>query len=341
MIIVGAGIIGLACAWRLAQKGIEVTVFDSGPAAGEASWAGAGMLAPGGECEADSPMSRMSVASLASYPEFVNELRDSSQLGIDFRICGGIELAFTPEEVEALADRANRQASAGIPSESIAWPASTAARFYPRDSVVDPREMTAALQVACQRLGVRVHEREAVTAIDPQGKSVQTTERQYSCEGVIVAAGAWSSLLLPAARRTNPVKGHLIGFDAKPGMLDTILRHRQTYLVQRSNGRLIAGTSVEDTGFDKAIDPHVVEDIRSRAAGLLPDLGALPVAEAWTGLRPAIEGEVPAIGRIICANGADRTNVWAAFGHYRNGILLAPETARQIAESVTAAKLQL
>ena len=95
MIVVGAGIIGLSCAWRLAQRGYGVTIFDSGEAGCEASWAGAGMLAPGGELEEPSPLTQMALSSLAQYPEFVAELHDASGISIDYQRCGAIEVALT------------------------------------------------------------------------------------------------------------------------------------------------------------------------------------------------------------------------------------------------------
>jgi glycine oxidase len=111
-------------------------------------------------------------------------------------------------------------------------------------------------------------------------------------------------------------------------MLTAILRHENTYLLQRGNGSLVAGSSTEYAGFDRAIDESVVEAIHSRASRLLPRLAAMKPAQRWLGFRPGIEGGIPAIGRI------EGTAVWTAFGHYRNGILLAPETARRIEESV-------
>ena len=127
MIIVGAGIIGLSCAWRLAQAGRRVRVFDRRSAACEASWAGAGMLAPGGEMEADSPLSRMALRSLSIYADFVEELTAESGVAIDYRSCGGIDLAATDEKAE-------RQAQAGIRSERCEY-RGRPARFYPDDAV--------------------------------------------------------------------------------------------------------------------------------------------------------------------------------------------------------------
>lgn len=303
--VVGGGIIGLACAWRLAQRGVRVTLFDAREVGAEASWAGAGMLAPGGEFVVDSPALRMALASLAQYPEFVAELTATSGVAIDYRRCGAFEVSLTEEEATELEQRAATQRALGIRSEKV-----HNGRFYPDDATVNPRDVTAALKVACLGEGVEIREQEAV--------------RELPAEATLIAAGAWSSQLLPKQRRVTPVRGHLIAYEAPALQLDSILRHHHTYLLQRSSGIIVAGTTTEHVGFDRSLDESACRDIDSRARRLLP---SLPVpSDRWNGFRPGIDGDAPAIGRI------PGTNIWTACGHYRNGILLAPETARMIAE---------
>jgi len=324
LIVAGAGIIGLSCAWRLSQKGHRVTVFDAGRAGAEASWAGAGMLAPGGEYEEGGEIARMAVESLRRYPEFVRELEAESGLGIDFRQCGAIEAG----DEEELTRRAAEQAAVGIGSSPFSYRGRTA-RFYSDDAVVDPRHVTKALAVACAKRGVVLRENEAIARVLDDGRAVQTASGTHEGAGVLIAAGAWSSALFPGLRRTMPVRGHLIAWRKQKGFLEPILRDRKTYLLQRSSGWLIAGSTTEHAEFDRNIDEDAVEDIRRRAVALLPELGGDPPDERWNGFRPGIEGDAPAIGRV------EGTRVWMAFGHYRNGILLAPATADRIAASVS------
>ena len=151
MIVAGAGIIGLACAWRLARCKIPVTVFDAREAGGEASWAGAGMLAPGGEMDEASPLTEMALRSLAMYPDFVEALRDASGVSIDYQRCGAVELALNDREAVELEQRAARQSAVGIRSEAMRYAGSVAARFYPDDAMVNPRDVMAALRMACLR----------------------------------------------------------------------------------------------------------------------------------------------------------------------------------------------
>lgn len=329
MIIAGAGIIGLSCGWRLAQRGYRVTIFDARKVACEASWAGAGMLAPGGEVEAASPLATMALSSLAQYPDFVSELHEATGLSIDYQRCGAMELALTEEEAEALDARAAFQRGLGIPSEPATYNGSVSAMFFPNDQVVAPRDVTNALRIACLRAGVVIRENEAVTQVIPDGSGVRTTAGEYRDDGVIIAAGAWSSGILAKGPVTIPVRGHLISYAIGRKLLGHILRHNGTYLLQRRGGVVIAGSSTEHVGFDRDVDENIVQNIHHRASQLMPSLAALTPAERWNGFRPGVADGNPVIGRI------EGTSIWTAFGHYRNGILLAPETARRITQMVT------
>jgi glycine oxidase len=333
MIIAGAGIIGMSCAWKLAGCKIPVTIFDARETGGEASWAGAGMLAPGGEIEEASPLTEMALRSLEMYPRFVDGLREESGAAIDFRKCGALEIALESDEAAVLEERAEQQASLGIRSEEARFPGAIHSRFYPDDAVVDPRQVMAALRIACVRRGVQIMEHERVLEILPDGTGVRTSTGTYRDDTVLVTAGAWSSELVSPLRLpvAKPVRGHLLSYNAPPDMLGTILRRQNTYLLQRMSGTIVAGSTTEHVGFDRTIDESIVQDIAARASCLLPALRSLPVCERWIGFRPGIESGIPQIGRVA------GTNIWTAYGHYRNGILLAPDTAEQIARSVTQA----
>ncbi len=303
MKIIGAGIIGMSIAWRLAQRGLRVEIFDAGRVGGESSWAGAGMLAPGGEVDAASRLAKLTVDSLALYPDFVRELESESGLSIDFRRCGAIER--TADDA-----RAHTQAALGIRSQRL----NADEVFYPDDSVVDPREIVQALRVACERRGGEIHENHRVTKIEGP---------------VVLAAGAWSSSVetpVPIAP-AFPIRGHLASYLLKPGSVPNILRAGETYILQRKSGLTIAGSSTERVGFDRSVNPEIVADIDRRARAILPMLPA--PHESWLGFRPATSSMEPQIGRL------PGTEIFLAYGHYRNGILLAPITADLAVEELT------
>lgn len=296
MVVIGAGIIGSSIAWRLAQAGLRVSLFDAGRFGAEASWAGAGMLAPGSEFRAssDTPSiwTELASQSMSLYPGFVEELRVESGVPIDFQICGS-----QCGEV-----------------------------FYPGDGYVDPRDVMKALRTVCESSGVLIHEQTPVAQLDTDDEAA-----------VVVAAGAWSSgivlrhrgraLFLPEA---FPVKGHLIGYQRKTGLLGPIRRAGHTYVLQRSNGMVVAGSTEEQVGFDRKIDSRICERLHKRAVRLWPDLHGKLFDECWVGFRPGTASGLPAIGRM------PGSNVWLAYGHYRNGILLAPITAQKVANEISS-----
>src|ERR1039458_10059476 len=309
VIIIGGGIIGASTAWRLAQAGAAVTLVDAGALGGEASWAGAGMVAPGGEIAGRSRWAEFALESLALYPGFVEELESETGLGIDYRRCGAVEMAGTEAEWRDLMARRAAQSELGIRSEVTGG-----GLFYPYEALVAPRDVTRAVRVTRERA------------------EVETSGGVLRGAAAVLAAGAWSGaipvfgpggrLAIPAS---FPVRGHLLGYALEPGTFGPILRHGHTYVMQRSSGFTIAGTSSEQVGFNRELDPLIVDDIRTRAGELVPRLRSAPEPIAWLGFRPATEDFAPAIGRL------EDTCLWLAYGHYRNGILLAPATARRVA----------
>jgi len=331
-IIIGGGIIGGSIAWRLAQAGVAVTLVDAGALGGEASWAGAGMLAPGGEFVSRSSWAEFALESLALYPAFVAELESETGLGVDYRRCGALEIARTEAEWQDLLARRAAQAELGIRAEVTAG-----GLYYPDDALVDPRDVTRALRCACERRGVLVREHARVLAARVTGEraDVETSGGVLSGSAAVLAAGAWSGAIpvtgaggriaIPAS---FPVRGHLLGYALEPGSVGAILRHGHTYVMQRSSGFTIAGTSSEQVGFNRELDPAIVADIRARASELLPELRSAGEPVAWLGFRPATEGFEPAVGRL------GDTCLWLAYGHYRNGILLAPGTAARVAGEI-------
>jgi glycine oxidase len=310
ILIAGAGLIGSSIAWRLAQGGARVTVCDSGTMGGECSSAGAGMLSPGGEFDGPSVWIDLAVEGMRLYPAFVEELSRASGTAIDFRLCGVHN--FVASDVAQR--RAAFQSSKGIRLELT-----DRGLYYPNDGYVDPTHLLRALRavsLAELRENSPVHEIEA---------------DQY--QAVVIAAGAWSNQIRVTYRgevvplpEVKPVKGHLIGFDLKPGSLPAVLRRGHTYILQRADGFTVAGSNEEEAGFDRTVDENACSEIHRHAVELLPALSSVQPSKRWIGFRPY--SPAGHIGRV------EGTNVWLAYGHFRNGILLAPLTARRIADSI-------
>jgi glycine oxidase len=313
--IAGAGLIGASIAWRLAQAGMRVSMYDAGSFGGETSSAGAGMLSPGGEFDQPSAWLDLGIESMRMYAAFVEELRAETGISIDFQRCGCHQFVGDREQAEK---RLDFQRTAGVSVELTPQ-----GLFYPNDGFVDPTHLLRALRAACAARGVRIAENHGLSTVN---------SRDFA--GLVIAAGAWSNRLMVTDGDTRvdlpqvkPIKGHLIGFDLEPGMLGPMLRREHSYVLQRSNGFLVAGSTEEDVGFDRSINNTICDQIHRSAAGLLPALESVRPSRRWIGFRPY--ADVPRIGRL------GSTNVWLAYGHFRNGILLAPLTARRIADEIT------
>lgn len=344
--VAGGGVIGTSIAWRLAQRGCQVSLFDKSAIGGEASWAAAGMLSPGGEIERPSDLASLAIESRALYSEFVREVEKESGLAIDFQECGALDIAYSEPEWDTLLARARRQTEIGIRSKqvtsdqvSIFWPrvrgeGLRGAFFYPGDAIVNSRELMVALAAACRRCGVSIHQDCPVhrVEISESGAAVESCRGKERFEVAVIAAGAWSSKIeisgAPPIPAAEPVKGHLIGYQQPEQTCHTVVRHGPAYLLQRANGLLICGASVEHVGFNPEISPGIVSWLAKEAGFVLPHLQETTPSEAWTGFRPGGE--------------ALRLGVWhsprlyLAYSHYRNGILLAPLTAERAVASITA-----
>jgi glycine oxidase len=336
----------LSTAWRLAQSGWRVTVFDKGRVGAEASWAGAGMLSLGGEIEGPSPLSTLAMESRRLYREFIRELEEASGLAIDYQECGALDLAYSREELQNLEARAAAQVAVGISSKLVTpkhistfWPRVrqddlVSGRFYPDDALVNPREIIAALEVACGRADVYIVPHCPVLSVNVSGSTAKVfaCDDVRTCEVAIIAAGAWSDSIavdgVPPLPASEPIKGHLIGYDQPAQTCNTIVRHGHAYVLQRATGLLIAGSSVEDVGFDRDIRPDIASDIARHAGYVFPHLLETMPSEIWTGFRPGSNG--------LQIGAWHSPSLYLAYGHYRNGILLAPATAKRLMAEINA-----
>lgn len=338
--IIGGGIIGTSIGWRLAQAGLAVTLFEKGQLGREASWAAAGMLAPGGEIDELLELVELFVESAGLYKSFVEELSHFTGEAIDYQECGAIELAYGPEEWDSLLSRAAKQAGFGIRTQPLSveqvgtfsphveTEGLTGALFYPGDAVVAPRDLMKALRAACEKAGAEIRENAPVHDLRVEAQGVTIGGERYS--SAVLAAGAWSgNLRIEGADPippSEPVRGHLLGFNLQPGAFPAIVRHQHNYVLQRGNGFVVAGGSMEKVGFERTTDRSIADRIFRETAGIVPILAQLEPVEIWTGLRPS--SAKLQLGRW------KQTPLILAYGHYRNGILLAPLTAKRVADEV-------
>jgi glycine oxidase len=352
VVVVGAGAIGLAIAWRLAQRGLRVTVLERGDAPGiGTSSVAAGMLAPISETIAtELPLMRLGLASVAAYPEFVDELREASQADPGYLRCGTLLAARDGDEAEALTRELALRQSLGLAVtrlrssearriEPALAPTLRLALEIPDDHAIDPRKLTAALARALTAAGGELGLRMPVRGVSIAGDRVTgvrlTDGSAVSTENVVVAGGPWSSSLdgIPAGARIpiHPIKGQILRLHdpTGPGLLTRVLRMTGGYIVPRGDGRYVLGATMEERGFDTTVTAGGAFELLRNAFELLPSVTELVIDELSAGLRPATPDNAPAIGP-----GAIEGLHWAV-GHYRHGILLTPITAELVAGALT------
>jgi glycine oxidase len=352
--VAGGGAIGLAVAWRAAQRGLRVSLIERDRPGAGASSVAAGMLAPITEASPiEQPLVGLGLASAAAYPEFVEELRDASGIDPGYLRCGSLLVARDSDEAEALERELEMRRSLGLRverlrgsearrRESALAPTVRLAIEIADDHAIDPRALAAALAEACRRAGVEVMTGAVVASLEvEQGRviGVRLADRHVITAGqVVIAAGAWSGLIdgIPDEARVaiRPVKGQVLRLHdpSGPGLLSSVLRMAGGYIVPRGDGRYVLGATMEERGFDTTVTAGAAFELLREAVELLPGAGELVLDELSAGLRPATVDNVPAVGPGTLAG-----LQWAT-GHHRNGILLTPITAEIVAAALTGAQ---
>ena len=348
VVVIGAGIVGLACAWRAAQAGLSVLVLDRGAPAPGASAAAAGMLAPVTEAEfGEETLLPLNLEGAAAWPPFAAELSDSTGVDLGYRRSGALVVAADRDDAEELRRLHALQLSLGLDAEWLSGrdcrelepglsPRVSGGVLAPQDGSVDPRAVLRALRVALDDRDVEVAGAVEVTGIEEAGGSVaglSTSEGRVPAHRVVVAAGAWSAALGGAgwSPPVRPVKGQILRLSgpSRPLLADRIVRTPRCYVVCRASGEIVIGATVEERGFDTTVTAGAVHRLLEAAWEVLPDVEERELVETRAALRPGTPDNCPAIG----ANGPDGL-LWAT-GHHRSGVLLAPITGAAIADLLT------
>ncbi|MHB1842362.1 MAG: glycine oxidase ThiO [Sulfobacillus sp.] len=328
-IVIGAGVIGLAAAWALAQDGQRVDVVEASRVGDGTSTKAAGMLLPEVESVHSSQLFPMATESLALYPDWVSALERASGQAVGYAATGCLVLAEAKAFSASWPDLA---ASLGSDLAAVqpGLAPGLAGCYLPNGAQVDPPLLMAALRTACLKAGVTIREHAAVTEIRrvaDRWLGITAGQDRLLADHYLLATGAWTTQLtaeLDVDLGIFPVKGQMVELEAPAGALSAILFGPRVYLCQKQDGRVLVGATSERVGFDLTVSEQAVADLLARAAQLLPAVASWPVRRSWAGLRPGREG-LPVIEAIS-------QNALAAVGHYRNGILLAPLTATRLCE---------
>lgn len=339
-VIVGGGVIGLLTARELLAGGLQVTLVDKADTGAEASWAGGGIVSPLYPWNYVPAISALASWAQSVYPDLIQMLRQETGIDPQLNPCGLLMLD-PPEAEQALCwARQFGKNMQRVDADFVAQrePAATAdfsdALWLPYVSNVrNPRLLQALKASLLRHPAFTLLDNNPVLAIEQtqQGSAaVVCAERRLIADQVVVCAGAWSASLLQQAGcdlPIVPVRGQMLLFDSRPGLIHSIVLKDGKYLIPRLDGHILVGSTTEEVGFDKTTTDEARELLLSHAFDMVPVLRDVPVVKQWAGLRPGSPGGLPFIGRIPGWN-----NLHVNAGHYRNGLVLAPASARLMAD---------
>ena len=353
VVVIGAGIVGAAVAWRCAQRGLSVVAVDPQPDRG--AWhTAAGMLSPVTEVHyGEEPLFHLGRAALAGYGVFCAELLDRTGIDPQYWECGTLSTAWDAADLATLRQLQAFGASLGASTEMVGAadiralepalaPGLTGGLLAP-DHQVDPRPLHTALLAAARAAGAQIVEASArVRTTGGRAAGVDLDDGEsISASHVVLAAGAWSGALdeVPVEARpaVRPVKGQIVrlrpSVPAIGRVVRALIKGMPVYLVPRRDGDVLVGASLEEVGFDARPRAGAVYELLRDAQTAVPELAEAELLEVSTGFRPGSPDNAPIVGP------SPVPGLLYATGHYRNGILLAPITADAVAELIGTGEL--
>lgn len=348
VIIIGGGIIGMLTARELHNADADVLVIERGPLGGESSWAGGGIISPLYPWRYSDPVNRLAEISKTIYPGLAQQLQQESGIDCELITSG---LLFTDLEEQQQAESWARawsvkletitdkqqiqqiepQVSAGI--ESGLW--------LPDIMQIRNPKLVKAMKGGFDVLGIRYFEHTPVQELIQDAgviRGVKTATDTYTADKVIIASGAWSAGFIKGEKNVavEPVKGQMIMFRGEPGLIRRMVLSSGHYIIPRKDGRVLAGSTLERTGFDKTVTDVATVELRRAAIAIIPALGDMEIERQWAGLRPGTEQGIP----YICMH-PDVEGLYINAGHYRNGVVLGAASAKLMAEMVLGQKTSL
>lgn len=346
VVVVGGGMAGVATALALVERGAAVNLVEAGRTAAAATGASAGMLAPQYESPGPGPLYHLGVRGRSMWPEFARRLSELAGRELDIRWDGMLVANLSGAEEDDARASIRWQTEAGQRAELVS-PADAAGLqpalssgirswlWLPDEGQVDAQQLVdvfdAALRAADLRYlpGARVRELRAergeVTGV------VLDDGRTLSADRVVLAAGAWSPGIdgVPRELPVRPVRGQMLRFPSGPSLERLVSNHHGRYIVPRGDGSILAGSTMEEAGFDRSITEQGRDAILETCRELVPELGGPVPSEHWAGLRPLTPDRHPILGA-----DPDLDGLFYATGHGRNGILLGPVTGEVVADLV-------
>ncbi len=339
--VVGGGVIGLMTARELQREGLDVTVIDKSEIGRESSWAGGGIFSPLYSWRQKKAVEKLARWSQQHYPELIDEIKAESGIDPEWIRSGFLVLdIWDKEEVRQWSRQTGLQVEILtkeqiMRDEPLLNMITESALFLTDVAQVRPPRLMQALKKSLIRNNVTLYENTEVSGFRMKNNlvsAIETTGGRINADIVIIAAGAWSGLLFKIFQKSIPVKpirGQMILFRTAVGLLNRIILYRNHYLIPRKEGRILAGSTVEDVGFDKSTTDEGLTELKRAVYELLPELKETEIEISWAGLRPGSQEGVP----YICSH-SEIGNLFINAGHFRNGITLAPASARLLSNII-------
>jgi glycine oxidase len=326
--IAGGGTIGLTLALELRMQGLSVAILESGRAMQGASWAAGGMLAA---MDPENPLALrpLSLKSIELYPEYLARVRQLSGHSVPLRTRKTLQMAHAEGAVPG-GPATETEIRSHVPGMARKMLEQEGRFFWLQEDSLDPRDLCRALPVAVLAAGAALMEKTTVLGVQSTSASVsvQSSQGQIEAGMFVNCCGAWAGTLPMGTVPVTPVKGQMVTVALAAERLLCVVRMPGTYLIPRGDGRVTIGATVEQAGFNGVVQEESIQGLVDAASTLLPELQQAPRLESWAGFRPGTPDALPILGT------AEAPHCWLATGHYRNGILLAPATARCLAQAM-------
>jgi glycine oxidase ThiO len=354
VIVIGAGIIGLSISHHLKKHNFDITVLERNKAGIEASWASAGMLAAQSEFDFYEKFMDVCIKSRDMHSDFCEEIKNASGVDAEYQKSGMIRPALNEENEKHLRTNYEWQKKKGFEIEFLSGDELrkiepnlskniSSGLFTKNDGQVNNRKLMEALIIANKNKGVKIIEYCEVTDYlieNDKINGVKTNNGIFNADIVVNAAGAWSSLISKGIIpnfEVEPVHGQMVSLQADKKLLDKVIfasiLGKGGYMVPRKNNEIVLGSTMEDIGFERRITEEGINSILNNSFEILPELKNLKIKEKWSGFRPFTDDKLPIISK------TNVENLILATAHGRNGILLAPITAKAVTELVVNDKI--
>jgi len=327
VLIIGGGIIGLATAIALSQKGANVTVVERDFCGRGATWAAAGMLAPEAE-RLEGDLLEFGIRSREMYPQWIANLMRLSGQDCGYWCCGMIAPVLEERDRQVISEHPkyinreeSRKRQSGLGEDILG------SLWLPEDGQVNNRKLIQALLTTARSLSIKILEGTTVYQIVRDQNRVthlDTSAGKLQSDRYVLATGAWTRSLLPLP--IKPIKGQMLSVFDGDRKLQRVIYAPSCYIVPRQDGTIVIGATVEDNGFSQGNTAAGIAQLLNRAIAVYPAIADMQITETWWGFRPHAPNEVPLLGA------SDYENLILATGHYRNGILFAPITAKLITD---------